>query len=361
MSIGGSKEFKYNFDNSLKTAKFLLMTKFKSMYSEKEIEYILSVSKKELPLPSIWNNLHFQIPYRGNKGGALAHNIIYSHLGQRKLFMAELQVLTKFLSTATDHAIVLYAGAAPSIHLPLLFELFPNVIWHLYDPARFAIKESKHAKIYNDFFTHDTAKHWHKKCDIFICDIRLSSENSVEFEKQVASDMKKQDEWTRLIEPKMGASLKFRLPYISADENIHIVKYIKGKILWQMWPPQASTECRLVIEAADAKKEAPPMEIDVVKYQNSCMEHNMIDRAWKTYKIPHPDVKNVFGYDRCFDCTCEAMSWLSYMELKSATKKTLSSHMNALTSITHQPLCGKKTKHGYYQFETAPIRISKII
>ena len=353
--------FKYDFAYNLKIAEKLLNTKFKSLYSEREIKYILSVSKKEWPLPSIWNSLISKIPYRGNKGGALAHNIIYSHLGQRKLFMTELQLLTRFLNTALDHAIVLYAGAAPSIHLPLLFELFPNIIWHLYDPAKFAIKESKHAKIYNDFFTHDTAKLWHKKCDIFICDIRLSSENNIEFEKQVMSDMKKQDEWTRIIEPSMGASLKFRLPYISADENINVFKYSRGKILWQMWPPQASTECRLIVEAKDAKKGAPSMEIDVVKYQNACMEHNMIDRAWKTYQIPHPDVKNVLGYDRCFDCTCEAMSWLSYMKLNDSIKKSLSSHMNALTRITYQPLCGKKTKHGYHQFDTASVRISKII
>jgi hypothetical protein len=128
-----------------------------------------------------------------------------------------------------------------------------------------------------------------------------------------------------------------------------------------MWPPQASTECRLIVEAKDAKKEAPSMEIDVVKYQNACMEHNMIDRAWKTYKLPHPDVKHVFGYDRCFDCTCEAISWLDYMKLKNAARGSLSGHMNSLTRITHQSLCGKKTKHGYHQFEIAAIRISKII
>ena len=150
--------FLHNFKNNLILAKKLLETKFKNMYTEREQKYILTVSSKEWPLPSIWNSLKFYIPYRGNKGGALAHNIVYSHLGQRKLFMAELQVLTRYLKSATDSAIVLYAGAAPSIHLPLLYQLFPNVIWHLYDPAKFAIKESHNAKIYNEFFTHETAK-----------------------------------------------------------------------------------------------------------------------------------------------------------------------------------------------------------
>jgi hypothetical protein len=359
----GSNVFLHNFKQNVEKAKILLSTKFKNMYTEKEQKFILAISSKEWPLPSIWNSLKFYIPYRGSKGGALAHNIAYSHLGQRKLFLAELQVLTRYLKVATDPAIVVYAGAAPSVHLPLLYELFPNVIWHLYDPAKFAIKECRNAHIYNQFFTNDTAKEWTNKCDVFICDIRLSAENSAEFEKQVDSDMKTQDEWTRLIQPRLGASLKFRLPYLSDKNKMHFYKYIRGQILWQMWPPQASTECRLIADAKDITVNTkgihpPSMKIDVVKYQNACMEHNMIDRAWKTYKVPHPDCKNVLGYDRCFDCTCEALSWLSYMKLPNAKKRTISEHFNSLTRITHQPLCGKKTPHGQHQFECAAARLS---
>lgn len=356
-AFNGESKFSYDFNNNEIIAKKLLNTKFATLYTEKEQKYILAASKKEWPLPSIWNSLKFYIPYRGNKGGTLAHNLVYSHLGQRKLFLTEMQTITRFLKSASDVAIILYAGAAPSVHLPLMYELFPNVTWHLYDPAKFAIKECHHAKIYNEYFTDETANKWKHKCDIFICDIRLSANNSAEFEQQVDADMKMQDNWTRIIEPKLGASLKFRLPYLSEKNKMHVYKYLRGKILWQMWPPMASTECRLIVDAADINS---TMDIDVVKYQNSCMEHNMIDRAWKTYQVPHKDCHKIVGYDRCFDCTCEAISWLDYMKMPNAKQKNIYDHFNSLTKITHQSLQGKKTPHGYNQYECAAARLAKL-
>ena len=176
--------------------------------------------------------------------------------------------------------------------------------------------------------------------------------------------MKKQDEWTRLICPKLGASLKFRLPYLSEKNNMNFYTYIRGKILWQMWPPQASTECRLVVDGKDIMDLDSPngvdstMKIDVVKYQNACMEHNMIDRAWKTYKVPHPDCNKIKGYDRCFDCTCEAISWLAYMKMPNAKKMNLNDYFNNLTKICHQPLIGHKTKHGNYSHMCAAERLN---
>jgi len=350
-------KFSYDFSNNEIIAKKLLDTKFAKLYTENEQKYILSVSKKEWPLPSIWNTLEFNIPYRGNKGGALAYNLVNCHLGQRKLFLTEMQTITRYLKSASDAAIILYAGAAPCNHLPLMYELFPNVTWHLYDPAKFAIKESHHAKIYNEYFTDEIANKWKHKCDIFICDIRLSASNSAEFEYQVDADMKMQDNWARLIEPKLGASLKFRLPYISEDIKTHMYKYLKGNILWQMWPPLLTTECRLIVDATDINS---TMDIDIVKYQNACFDHNMINRAWKTYKVPHRDCHKIVGYDRCFDCTCEAISWLDYMKMPNARQKNIYEHFNSLTRITYQSLQRKKTQHGYNQYECAAARLAKL-
>jgi len=356
-------KYNYNFKHNLQVANTLLHKKFNNPqhYTEQEKEFILLASSKEWPLPNIWMDLSLPalIPYRENKQQILAHFLTYNHSGQRKLFLVEMQLLTNFLSDARENIIILYAGAAPGIHIPLFIELFPNCIWHLYDPAKFAIKENRNIKIYNKFFTDETANEWNKKCDIFICDIRLDNKN--DFENQVDTDMKMQDRWTRLIEPRKGASLKFRPPYIDPNINNYDYEYINGKILWQMCPPKASTETRLIVDAKDANMHSTPMKISVPVYQNLCAEHNIIDRPWKTYKIPHPDVKHILGYDRCFDCTCEAMCWLHYIKLKNVKKKSLSEHMNALTKITHQPLKRNKTMHGHFQFDTAAVRISKMI
>ena len=362
-------KYHHNFNTNLHTATKLLQTKFKDMYTPKETKIILHASSKIHPLPHIWNDLINTIPYRGNKGGILAHNLVFCHLGQRKLFMSELQVLNRFLPDITMKATIVYAGAAPGIHTPLLLKLFPNTIWHLYDPNPFCHQLSelnklelnkKRVYLYNEYFTDKIAGQWRNKCDIFICDIRLSADTQSEFEDQVDTDMRMQERWTHLIKPKLGASLKFRPPYLDEKIKDQVYKYLRGQILWQMWPPVASTECRLIVEASDIVTGAPQMEIDIVKYQNTCMYHNMIDRAWKAYEIPCKDVEHIEGYDRCYDCTCEAMTWIEYNNLKNVKKQSIDKWMGELTHVTHQQLKNKKSYHGYNQHELPAVRLSKI-
>ena len=353
------------FEQNVISAKHLLETKFKNMYSEEEQKIILLVSKNKQPLPNLWNDLKYVFQYREDKNAKMAHNLFHLHLGQRKLFMTEMQCLTRYLPNVNNSCIIVYAGAAEGFHLPLLFKLFPNTVWHLYDPSPFCSelvkmsKDQKQVYLYNEYFTDDVAQLWKHKCDIFICDIRLSKELRNEFEEQVAKDMSVQDNWTRIISPKMGTSLKFRLPYISSTIKQHIVKYIKGQILWQIWPPKNSTECRLIIDSVNNNEF---MEIDVVKYQNACSCHNMIDRVWKTYELPCNDLEQVPGYDRCFDCTAEAMVWLNYNKLKNAVVKSVPLHMQSLTNIVHQQLDNKKSLHGKSNvFLPSAMRMEKYI
>ena len=135
-----------------------------------------------------------------------------------------------------------------------------------------------------------------------------------------------------------------------------------------MWPPKNSTECRLIIDASDIASNniannnitSNNMELDIVKYQNACAYHNIIDRAWVAYELPCKDVEHVEGYDRCFDCTCEAMSWIAYNKLKNVKKQSINKYMDELTKITHQPLKNKKSYHGFFANELPAIRLSKI-
>jgi hypothetical protein len=401
---------KYNMDvaNNAKTALTVLK---KFQYSKEEQKIILHMASKISKLPTIWNDLKNVMVYRGDKD-KLAHNYVYCHLGQRKLFMAELQLLSRFLPDVNDKAVIVYVGAAAGFHLPLLFKLFPNTIWHLYDPAPFCNKlvemnsfQPNHASnaksnarrvyLYNEFFTDDTANLWRNKCDLFISDIRLSANTRNTFESQVESDMRMQEKWTLIINPKLGASLKFRPPYLDPNIKHFLYKYLRGQIMWQMWPPKNSTECRLIVDAIDIHNNSyeqnnnsngnsngntnsngnsngkqnfdyNEMEFDVVKYQNACAYHNIIERAWVAYELPKynghvcHELSNVIGYDRCFDCTCEAISWIQYRELKNAKKQDLNKYFDELTHITHQSLLNKKSMHGHNQYDLPSSRLAKV-
>jgi len=280
--------------------------------------------------------------------------------------MAELELLNILLNDINTNAVIVYPGAAAGYHLPLLFNLFPNTIWHLYDPGPFSSTllkmDNGRIFVYNDYFTDDTALEWKDKCDIFICDIRLNANTREGFEKNVDADMKAQEKWTLIINPKLGASLKFRPPYLDPSVKKYEYKYIKGKIMWQMWPPCNSSECRLIVNSTDLTSSDPYMTIDIVKYQDSCAYHNLIDRAWTTYKIPDgcESVHLVEGYDRCFDCTCEAICWSHYIKLKNAKKLPINIYMDKLTKITNQKLKNNKSRHGYNQYNLPAIRLSKI-
>ena len=57
------------------------------------------------------------------------------HCAQSKLLCAEVEFLTEHLKS--DNAVVVYAGAAPGMHLYTLANLFANIRFYLYDSAAF--------------------------------------------------------------------------------------------------------------------------------------------------------------------------------------------------------------------------------
>lgn len=56
------------------------------------------------------------------------------HIGQLKLFLSELQFLTRMVSSITDDFLVIYAGSAPSNKIAFMENLYPNMRWILIDP-----------------------------------------------------------------------------------------------------------------------------------------------------------------------------------------------------------------------------------
>ena len=101
----------------------------------------------------------------------LSKDVKEMHLGQLKLLISEILFLTKY---AKDGNKVVYVGAAEGYHIPKLVELFPNLTFDLWDPAKFGIKETKTINIFNKFFKDEDAENYVKEHNniLFISDIR---------------------------------------------------------------------------------------------------------------------------------------------------------------------------------------------
>jgi hypothetical protein len=166
-------------------------------------------------------------------------------LGQLKLFFTELFYLTYW---ANPNNKVLYVGAANGYHIGKLAELFPDLQFDLWDPSEFEIKESDNIRIFNTFFTNETAGRYIAEGHniLFMSDIRtikiaqlIKKGDIGKIDTLVSDDMKWQKDWVKIIRPK-SAYLKFRLPYEVAS-----LDYLAGTIYLQPYAPW-STETRLM-------------------------------------------------------------------------------------------------------------------
>jgi hypothetical protein len=181
------------------------------------------------------------------------------HWGQRKLHLGEVDFLTSYTNRNEKYTLV-YAGAANGQHIPLLLKLFPNIEFHLYDPAPFSsvvnnnptlkINPHKDPDAPVGFFTNNVSINYRStKNLLFICDIRLAPsmkksdpEYASIFEDNVANDMNIQKDWVNIMRPKFSI-LKMRLPYNAKDTY----KYLDGEVRFGIWAPVASTETRLIV------------------------------------------------------------------------------------------------------------------
>lgn len=220
------------------------------------------------------------------------------HLGQLKLFFAELLFLSL---KACKGDRILYIGAAPGYHIGKLADLFPELNFDLWDPRKFEIENKKNIKIYNHFFTHDSAKSYSviKENILLISDIRTVSIGKLKKMKEISkmdelvdSDMKMQMEWCQIINPKY-AFLKFRLPYIIPN-----TKYLTGTIFLQPYS-KISTETRLLTNDYFHYK-----MYDNTEFEEKMAFHNAFNRChtkhfkrWKDIMLQY-DIPN--NWDNAF-------------------------------------------------------------
>ena len=247
--------------------------------------------------------------YRESKGREGYQRI---HAGQRKLLMSEIEFLTVMLQKFqkagdTREVVVVYAGAAPGGHTPLLKEMFGTVKhWILYDPRRFHphvldLHRAGVFNVYQEFFTRRSAQHLAARYQpqrynlLFVCDIRRDAQNDA----AIAQDMDDQQTWC--VDTKAAASiLKFRLPYPRPTDSEGSPgdprKYLGGTVYLPVWGPRNTTECRLIVNrrvfAEDVDKFAETYSCKKVEEQmcffnNQWREKRHYDVQAQRYIIQH--------------------------------------------------------------------------
>jgi hypothetical protein len=290
-------------------------------------------------------------PYSKPVADALArHN---KHLGQRKLLLSEVQLLTAYYARHKVHPLVVYIGAAPGIHTAFLLQLFPHLRFVLYDGADFdrrvlhATPEMRAAivirqELFNGLPRAGPERQalldgWglkKKQPLVLISDIRSGASDTrsstaryLTFEAQVAQDMRLQRSWVEQLRPTMSL-LKFRLPYTTpAGDKI---PYLPGTLLFGIWPKPDSGETRLLVRDADLDR--GDAQYDFTAYEQVLFFHNVYTRSACFARAVPPSAARLVSkqgtgqvapppstpapapaYCTCYDCVAELKVYAEYV------------------------------------------------
>lgn len=279
---------------------------------------VLKQRKKQPTEPLEWLNkfatLHFdkkeKTPYfvDGVREGKVCNMML--HRGQRKLLLSELRFL---LTYAKPNDYIVYVGSAPGIHTSFLNTLFSdlNLKWELWDPNPFSknlVNSKEIFHIQQKYMTHEQIRKWPKdhkswgKDFLLISDLRSTegTSNKKEHDKQLLKDNALQKAMVCQWKPRVSM-LKFRFPYPDNSENHTISTYLDGKVWFQSFPNQKSTESRLVVERPEEHQQFVEKEYNWTDYEEYLFYHNSIKR-----RVDFGcDEQFKKLYDGCFDCQSE--------------------------------------------------------
>jgi cap2 methyltransferase len=216
-----------------------------------------------------------------------------THWGQLKLLLSEIEFLTPFHGQSL---LVVYAGAAPGVHLPVLASMFASMRFVLVDPQPSMIANGEYAnlEVVRGFMTEDLASEFAGQQPlVFISDVRVAGEAGESDEAQqdrIQRDMDAQRRWVEIMDP-VASMLKFRLPWRRGVTN-----YLGGRLYFPVYGKALTHEARLVV----------PRGASAVDYDNRRYEQHMAHFN----RVLRPSVHTVFGgrSGGCYDCT--AFRWI---------------------------------------------------
>lgn len=257
-------------------------------------------------------SIYDQAKYNYKDRRKLKEKISVCHWGQRKLFLSELEFCIKH---GNRSKFVIYVGAAPGNHLNYLVQMFPEFLFHLYDPLNFDkdLEKKNNVKIFNRYFTDEDCRDYVKNKDfncLLISDIRnadyIVSKFSSEEDKAktIYDDMKLQEGWIEILNPEMSL-LKFKLPWSDSK-----TEYFEGTISLPIFGRYETAESRLIVPKNPRK-----VFYDNRKYEKEMYYFNTVTRV--SYFEDQDDFssyQDVTGLCHCYDCSCEIKLFKDYIQ-----------------------------------------------
>ena len=280
---------------------------------------------------------------------------ITCHDGQKKLLYSEIEFYNELaLYHKLNDILVVYIGSGHGLHEPIIFDMFPELDFYFIDPIKYKFKHpltNNRDRFYyqQDYYTdksYNKIIKWNRerknKKIALICDIRTSSDDTLDIDEyDVFNNMISQQKWTIQLNS-IAYLLKLRFPlikrnfcyeffeYNKIENNIKIkkikkyrkegFKYLKGKIMIQIYAGMESTETRLLHIRRSLDEKFEYDNYDVYKYNFNCYYFNFIDRL-KIYKYKKSDkIKHyIVGADDGYESVCEY--YIIYHYFKNVKKE----------------------------------------
>lgn len=272
------------------------------------------------------------------------------HDGQKKLLYSEIEFYTKLSKKHNlQDILVVYVGSGHGFHEPIIFDMFPELDFFFIDPVHYEfshpLTENKNRFTYlQEYYTDKTYKKIKTNKKIaFICDMRDG-----ESDEEIFVDMKSQQKWCIQLNP-IAYLLKFRLPYPKAKfkyenfsyklptKNVEIengtgFKFLKGKILIQIYSRIEGTESRLLHIRKSLEEKFKIVNYDIFKYNYNLYYFNLIERQLSfSYKDSAKLKNHLLGYNDSYESVCEY--FLIYKYLKRKHKASLKNIVKFLFNI----------------------------
>lgn len=203
------------------------------------------ITTKDIPKP--------YIPYQTNSDTPS----ISDHIGQRKLFLCEIQFLVecyKKVEDKNEKVYAVYAGSAPTNKGMLLSKMFPNVKFILVDPNCFDLKDLKTNESHRKKRQNDVV-HIYNNYELSGCDTYLDNKKLLKYDetdkKNLLHYIKNDSHKIFIIEDYMDnniAELCSKLP------NVYFVSDVRSNVL----------------NIDDSRNDEYPHDIDIVWNTSMC-------------------------------------------------------------------------------------------
>ena len=227
------------------------------------------------------------------------------HAGQLKLLCSEIEFLLRF---GREGLTVIYAGAAPGIHIPKLAEMFGRLRFVLIDPTESAVEESLQISIVRERMTNELAARMAETYGhdvLFVSDVRVApvagSESDADHQRRIQADMDAQLGWHHVLDP-VASMFKFRLPWNLPGPAA--TTYLDGEIHLPIFGRRLTHETRLVV-----RRGAQHVQYDHTRYERQMAFFNGHQRPV------------IYEAGRCYDCTAFRMLVARFLEENTADGK----------------------------------------